>query len=383
MFAPSQIELSRSAYHHNIDFIRNLVGPDVRLSCVVKGNAYGHGIENVVPLIEEAGVEHVSVYNADEALRVVASKSPATGTMIMGAIDEAELAWAIEHGVEFYVFRPGRIDEAVRAAREVGEPARVHLQLETGMNRLGLTEEEVETTADKLDRHRDLIDLVGVATHFAGAERMANHVRVMNQFDLYRERLDRLADHDLHPTYRHVASSAASLAYPKARLDMVRVGILQYGFWPSTERLMGYLDTRDLDEDPLRRVITWKSRVMGIKEVAAGSYVGYGNSYLTREDSTIASVPVGYADGFARSLSNHGRVLINEHRAPVVGKVSMNMLTADVTEVPETTEGDEVVLIGEQGEASISVAPFGERQDRMNYERLAKLSTQIPRQIVD
>jgi alanine racemase len=146
---------------------------------------------------------------------------------------------------------------------------------------------------------------------------------------------------------------------------------------------MGYLGEHKIDSDPLERVITWKSKVMGTKEVEAGTFVGYGNSYLARDPMTVALVPVGYADGFARSLSNHGRVLVNGHRATVVGKVSMNMLTADVTEVPETAKGDEVVLIGQQGDVTISVAPFGERDDLMNYERLTKLSTRIPRKVVD
>lgn len=382
MFSPSYIELSQTAFAHNISFIRNLVGPKVRISSVVKGNAYGHGIEKMVPLIEEAGVDHIAVYNADEAYRVFKTKQPDTDIMIMGMIDNHELEWALQNDVELYVFEPDRLRNLFDLARQMDKKAKIHLHLETGMNRLGLTRRELEDIVSLLKKNRELYQLVGVCTHFAGAEHIANHVRVTQQLENYWERLEFLKRHDLNPEYRHVASSAATISYPQTRLDMVRIGILQYGFWPSTETKMGYL-TGDSDKtDPLRRVICWKSRVMSVQNVEAGEFVGYGTTFLARDDMKIAGVPVGYADGYARSLSNFGRLLINGHRVDVVGTVNMNMMSADVTQAPETKKGDEVVIIGDQGELSISVAPFGEVSDQMNYERLTKLSTRIPRKVV-
>lgn len=383
MFPTSYIELSRSALQNNIAFLREEVGNDVRISGVVKGNAYGHGIEEMVPLLEEAGLEHISVFNADEALRVTKVKQPDTEVMIMGMIDNEELFWALENDVEMYVFDMDRLEHIVQTARRMRKQARIHLELETGMNRLGFDREDLSRKVRFLKDQWNAFELMGVCTHFAGAEHIANYFRITEQFRQYKKMMNYLKRQGVIPKYRHVASSAATIGYPKMRMDMVRIGILQYGFWPSTESFIGYLQGKNDRRGPLERVISWKSKVMSTKEVQAGEFIGYGNSYMARQDMKIAAVPVGYADGYARSLSNFGRILINQHRVGVVGTVNMNMLLADITDVPETEKGDEVVLIGSQGDLTISVAAFGEMSDQLNYELLTKLSTSIPRIVVD
>ncbi len=383
MFPPSYIELSRSALQNNIDFLREELGPDVRISSVVKGNAYGHGIEEMVPMIEDAGIDHIAVYNADEALRVCTVKREETQVMIMGMIDNEELFWAIENEVEMYVFEMDRLEEIVQTAKRVQKAARIHLQLETGMNRLGFDRQELSRKVRFLKDQRNTFELMGVCTHFAGAEHIANYFRVTDQFRQYKKMMNYLKREGLVPKYRHLASSAATIGYPNTRMDMVRIGILQYGFWPSTESFINYLQDKTDRKGPLERVISWKSKVMSTKEVQAGEFIGYGTSYMARQDMKIAAVPVGYADGYSRSLSNFGRILINEHRVGVVGTVNMNMLLADITDVPDTEKGDEVVLIGTQGDLTISVAAFGEMSDQLNYELLTKLSTSIPRFVVD
>jgi alanine racemase len=383
MFPSSHIELSRSALRNNIDFLREEVGPEVRISGVVKGNAYGHGIEEMVPLIEDAGIDHIAVYHADEALRVSKVKQEGTDVMIMGMIDNEELFWALENDIEMYVFEMDRLEHIVETARKMQKRAKIHLQLETGMNRLGFDREELSRKVRYLKDQWNAIDFMGVCTHLAGAEHIANYFRITEQFRQYKKMANYLKRHGLVPKYRHVASSAATIGYPKMRMDMVRIGILQYGFWPSTESFIGYLQGKTDRRGPLERVISWKSKVMSTKEVQAGEFIGYGNSYMARQDMKIAAVPVGYADGYARSLSNMGRILINGHRVSVVGTVNMNMLLADITDVPDAQKGDEVVLIGTQGDLTISVAAFGEMSDQMNYELLTKLSTSIPRIVVD
>ncbi len=383
MFPSSYIELSRSALKNNINVLREEVGPNVKISSVVKGNAYGHGIEEMAPMIEEAGIDHIAVYNADEALRVSKVKQEDTDVMIMGMIDNDELFWAIENEVEMYVFEMDRLEQIVQTAKRMKKPARIHLQLETGMNRLGFDREELSRKVRFLKDQWNAYELLGVCTHFAGAEHIANYFRVTEQFRQYKKMTNYLKRYGIVPKYRHVASSAATIGYPKTRLDMVRIGILQYGFWPSTESFINYLQGKADRRGPLERVISWKSKVMSTKEVQAGEFIGYGNSYMARQDMKIAAVPVGYADGYSRSLSNFGRILINQHRVGVVGTVNMNMLLADITDVPETEKGDEVVLIGTQGDLTISVAAFGEMSDQLNYELLTKLSTSIPRMVVD
>ncbi len=383
MFPPSYIELSRSALQNNIDLLKEEVGSEVRISSVVKGNAYGHGIEEMVPMIEDAGIDHIAVYNADEALRVTKVKREGTDVMIMGMVDNEELFWAIENDVEMYVFEMDRLEHIVQTAKRMKKAARIHLQLETGMNRLGFDREELSRKVRFLKDQWNAFELMGVCTHFAGAEHIANYFRVTAQFRQYKKMMNYLKRQGITPKYRHVASSAATMGYPKTRLEMVRIGILQYGFWPSTESFINYLQGKNDRRGPLERVISWKSKVMSTKEVQAGEFIGYGNSYMARQDMKIAAVPIGYADGYSRSLSNFGRILINHHRVGVVGTVNMNMLLADITDVPETEKGDEVVIIGKQGDLEISVAAFGEMSDQLNYELLTKLSTSIPRIVVD
>lgn len=162
------------------------------------------------------------------------------------------------------------------------------------------------------------------------------------------------------------------------RLDMVRIGILQYGFWPSTETFIEYSQKHKTVDEPLHRVIAWRSKVMSIKDVKTGDYVGYGTSYLAQKDTKIGIVPVGYGHGFSRSLSNQGRALVNGTRVSVVGIVNMNCIAIDLSEVDEVNKGDEVTLIGRDGDLDVSVASFSEASNQLNYELLTRLPINIP-----
>ncbi|MFH2055783.1 MAG: alanine racemase C-terminal domain-containing protein, partial [bacterium] len=187
---------------------------------------------------------------------------------------------------------------------------------------------------------------------------------------------------------RHSAASAAALVYPETRMDLVRIGISHYGFWPSKETEMQFLVNnggieRARRADPLRRVLRWRSSVMGLKEIPPGEFVGYGNSYLTTRKLRTAAVPIGYFHGFSRQLSNLGRVLIHGKRVGVIGTVSMNMLLANVTEIKDVKLGDEVVIIGKQQRAQISVSSFSDMSNLLNYEALVRLPAEIPRVVVE
>ena len=169
-------------------------------------------------------------------------------------------------------------------------------------------------------------------------------------------------------------------------MDMVRIGISQYGFWPNRETYMNFVkkhpDVQKKHKDPLKRVMSWKSEVMSTKEVPAGEFIGYGNTYLTSRDQQIATVPIGYSHGFGRNLTNVGIVLINGERAPVAGLVNMNLLTIDITDVPNVQKGDEVVIIGRQGDQEMTVASFSEMRNFMNYEVLVQIPSKLPRHVV-
>jgi alanine racemase len=304
--------------------------------------------------------------------------------MIMGWIDKEEMRWAIENDISFWIFESERIEMALDTAREVGKVARIHLEVETGMNRTGLSDKDFSYSLKKLKQYPDLLQLEGMCTHYAGAESVANFVRVNRQISKFNLLCRKAKSRGLVPRYRHTACSAAALNYPKTRMDLVRIGIAQYGFWPSIETFIQYVHGKKEERyDPLDRVISWKSRVMSVKKVKEGEFISYGTTYLAQEEKTIAIVPVGYSHGYSRILSNQGRVIIGGQRVGVIGMVNMNMLIADITSTPDVKIGDEVVIIGKQDNIEITVASFSEISNQVNYELLARLPERTERKVVD
>jgi alanine racemase len=388
MLYSSHIELSKSALQKNIKFIKGLIGSDVEFSSVIKGNAYGHGIEQFVPLAEQCGIRHFSVYGSDEAKLALKSRNTSSHICVMGFIANENLEWAIANDISFYVFDTDRLKAAVPAAHNARRPARIHLELETGLNRTGLQGDQLNEAVRIIKENSEYIKVDGVCTHYAGAESINNYARIVKQIEKYNDLCNWLHDQNLNCGLRHTACSAAALSYPQTRNDMVRIGIAQYGFWPSQETRTQYMldnmkNGYKVTKDPLRRVMTWKSRIMGVKDVGAGGFVGYGTSYLITHDQRIASVPVGYHHGFARSLSNLGWVLVRGKRAPVVGNVNMHSAMVDVSRIKDIQIGDEVVLIGKQNRSEITVGAFSDLTRFLNYEILARLPYNIPRIIVD
>lgn len=381
MFQTSYIELSQSALSHNFNYLKSIVGPDTKISTVIKGNAYGHGISDFVKMMLKAGQDHFSVFSADEAL-LCREVAPNASILIMGMLENEEIAWALDNNIEFYIFEIDRLEYTLRESSRLGKKALIHLELETGMNRTGLRKEEVNA-AIKLLKPSNAYELKGICTHYAGAESIGNYKRIKEQIKSFKQQVKQLQRYGLVAERYHSASSAATLTYPQTQMDMVRIGILSYGFWPSTETFIQCLKGKEDKTDPLKRILSWKSKVMSTKTVETGEFIGYGTTYMARENMKIATVPVGYSHGYSRSLSNQGRVLVNGERVSVIGIVNMNMLVIEITDIPETKKGDEVVLIGNQGDHNLSVSSFSELSDQLNYELLTRLPHNIPRIIVN
>lgn len=386
MFHTSHIEINKSALKSNLRFLRRMAGPGVRYCSVVKGNAYGHGIEHFVPLSETCGVDFFGVHSADEALRVHMVKTDTSHVMIMGMIDDNELEWAVENDISFYVFEFERLRAAVEAAKKQNKKALIHVELETGMNRIGFPWGDREKLVTFLRSNREYLYIMGINTHYAGAESIANYLRIQNQIANYNQYQWYLRKKGIKADMRHTACSAPLISYPETKMEMIRIGISQYGYWPSKETYMQFL-TRDgrkrMTENPLRQIISWKSKIMSIKSVSAGEFIGYGTAYQATDDTLIATVPVGYSHGFNRSLSNLGKVLIHGRRVPVIGMVNMNMMIADVSHCPGVKRGDEVVLVGSQRNNRITVSSFSDMTNNVNYETLVRLPREIPRFIIE
>jgi alanine racemase len=378
------IEISKSALQNNVEYIRkNFVPSATKFSSVVKGNAYGHGIKPIVEIQQRVNdVDHFSVFTAYEALEVHKSLINNATIMIMGESPPDSLPWIINNNIEFFVYDATMLNQVIRVAREVGKKAKIHLEAETGMNRTGILLKDFKKCTNLIQDNAAHIEVIGLSTHFAGAESIANHVRVKKQLEKF-DRFKKFAkDQALNIQTFHTACSAAAIRLPKSRMDMVRIGILQYGFWPNQETYILHYYKNKLTKNPLKRVLTWKSRIMSLKSVKHGEFIGYGTKYFADEDKKIAVIPTGYANGYARALSNQARVLVRGEYANITGNVNMNCVSVDVTNVPGVQIGDEVVLIGGQGEKEIKISSFSDFTSQIDYEVLARLPLDLPRRIV-
>lgn len=381
MASTSFIIISREAIENNVRFLQAQLSAKTRISAVIKGNAYGHGTSCMVRILEGLGIDHFSVFSSAEARDAYSHSSEKSTMMIMGYVDEQDMDWIIENNIEFFVSDLKLFTHALSRASETGEAIRIHIDLETGMHRTGLNREQLDQVIDMIHENRDLIDVKGVCSHFAGAESIANYSRIKEQFYSFNKLVEYIQERGISGFSRHISSSAAIINYPEAQLDMVRAGIILYGYWPTRETQIKYLHLKKDKTDPLKRALSWYSHAMQIKDVPEGDFIGYGLSYQTDRDLKTMVVPVGYCNGYSRSLSNNGHVLINGQRSPVIGMVNMNMFICDITEIPEVNVQDEIILIGKQNGTEITFSSFADMNKAMNYEILARLPENIERTI--
>jgi alanine racemase len=379
MFETSEIELSTSAFRNNLRFIRKQLNDGVRFCSVVKGNAYGHGLSVFVKLAISEGIDYFAVHSAEEAYHLKNHVPDMPDLFIMGVMGEGAVEWAVQNDVEFSVFDYVRLESALVYAKKYKKKAKIHIEIETGMRRTGFGHMEIHTLTKWLKKNSAHIVFQGLFTHFAGAESQANHFRISKQMNNFNLSMKAFAAEKLKPVYHHSACSAAMLNYPESQGNMVRIGILQYGYWPNEETHIRFCEATESTPDILKRIIRWTTRVMAIKEVNKGSFVGYGTAYLAHKNMKLAIVPIGYSHGYNRNLSNIGSVLINGKIAPIVGTINMNSLTVDIGKSGKVSIGDEVVLIGAQSGNVISVSSFSEQSRQLNYELLTRLPFNIPR----
>jgi len=383
MEATSVLEISAKAYRQNINYIRTEIGPKPIISAVVKGNAYGHGISEMVQIAEKAGIRHFSTFSSDEAWQVLKESTRKSDIMIMGMIHNQELEEIIKQGISYYIFDFDRLEKSIEIAIKTGIKPRIHIEVETGFHRTGFDWDKRKTLGDILVKNQHLLEVEGLCTHYAGAESVSNYVRVKTQIAKYHEFKDFFEKLNIKFKLNHTACSAAALIFPETIMDMVRIGIAGYGFWPTKETFFAKLHALPKgNKNPLKRLITWKSTVMSIKDVKTGEFVGYGNSYMALENITLAIIPVGYGHGYSRLLSNQGLVLIKNTVCQVVGTVTMNAIAVNITKIKNAKAGDEVILIGKQGNKEITVASFSESTHQVNYELLTRLPKDIPRKII-
>lgn len=374
------VEISRSNLAHNIQTFKKLVGKDRVLCPAVKANAYGHGLTVCGPLMVESGADWLGVNALFEAV-ALKEKGIKVPIYIMGYIALDELPVAVENGFHFVVYNGETLDALSAITKKLQLPALTHLKVETGTHRQGVFAHELDKVLE-LYRNNPLLKLMGVATHFANIEDTTDHSYAEFQLQNFQKILDEIRARGFQPKYIHTANTAATMLFPKTHFTMVRTGIGNYGLWPSNETYVSSL--KEGGNILLKPVLTWKTRVAQVKKVSAGSYIGYGCTYKAGHDSLVAILPVGYYDGYdRRGLSNTAHVLIHGKRAPVRGRVFMNMVTVDVTDIADVKVEDEAVLLGKQDDEEVSAEQMAQWIGTINYEVTTRINEQITRRAVD
>lgn len=371
-------EVSQSALAANLQALRQHLGPAPLLAPTVKGNAYGHGLELAARAFLEAGADWLCVnalYEA-RALRQAGIQAP---LYLVGYVGRHELEEALALDCDLVLYNHQTFEEVAALAQRRGQQARLHLKLETGNNRQGLRQEQALELARRVHQHPHT-RLRGLSSHYANIEDTTDHSFARAQLARFEGFVQKLHSLGIHPELRHMANSAACLLWPQQALDLARPGIAAYGMWPSPETLVAALLSghRDLKLQPALR---WLCRIAQLKEVPAGEYIGYGCTYRATHPTRLAILPVGYYDGYDRKLSNTAHVLIDGQRAPVRGRVCMNILMVDVTDIPQATLEQEVVLLGSAGEGqeSITAEQMGAWANTINYEITTRINERIPR----
>jgi alanine racemase len=361
-----RIQVDHGALRHNARRFRDLIPPACRLLAVVKSDGYGHGLLQAAAAFLEGGADLLGVHTVEEAA-ALRRGGIAAPVLILGPVNAAGAALAAALGAEATVGSLAGL-AAARAAADPAHPLRLHLKVETGVNRQGIVEGELDAALAGLEGTPGL-ELVGVSSHFADIEDTTDHTWARAQTKRYEDWLALLAARGHGGLQRHMSCSAATILWPQDRRDIVRVGIAAYGVWPSRETLVSAraAGTAGLD---LRPAATWVCGIAQVRDVPAGETVGYGRTWRAPVATRIAVLPLGYADGYPRRLSNRAHVLVRGQRAPVRGRICMNLTMIDVTHVPDAAAGDEAVLLGSQGDDRIGAELLADWLDTIPYEVL-------------
>jgi alanine racemase len=366
-------EVSLSALGENFHTVQKHVGNNVTICGVVKADGYGHGAVECARALESEGAQWLGVTDAAEGLALRGAGVEAR-ILLMTGIWKGEEDAIVARNLTPTIWEPWHIESLERTARKLQSILPVHLKLDTGMNRLGASKEALPHLCEMLATTRHL-RLEGVSTHFASAE-VLDAEDAGRQLKCFDEGLAVLQGYGLRPPLVHMGNSAAMSTRPETWKSMVRPGIALYGYSLPFTRAGQPAAVEPL---PLRPVLSWKTRVLTVKEVAAGKAVGYMGTFVTKQRSRIAVLPVGYADGYPRLLSNRARVIVGGEYAPVIGRVSMDLTIVDVSHISGVAVGDEVILIGQSAGKSVDAVELARLCESVPYEILCGLSQRVPR----
>jgi alanine racemase len=372
------VEISKNHLKNNIQQLRKIIGKKTILCPCVKANAYGHGLIETSKIFLNAGADWLSVNSVYEAqaLRDAGIKSP---LYILGYVPLDSIKLAIELNCRLVVYNHETLKAVSSASANTGNTAKIHLKVETGTNRQGILYKDLKEFAQIAKTFKN-IEIEGLSTHFANIEDTTDHSYAELQLKRFADAAKSLKETGIDIPLLHCANSAATILFEKTRFNMVRPGIACYGMWPSSETYDAYIHEIK-NGFKLTPALTWKAKIAQVKSIPAGDPVGYGCTYKTEKDTKLAIIPVGYYDGYDRSIKN-GHVLINDQIAPIRGRVCMNIIMADITDIPEVKTESEVVLLGRSKSTTITAEDFAVWAGTINYEVTTRINEKIPRIIV-
>jgi alanine racemase len=364
---PTLCTIDLAALRWNLRQVRAKVGAQVKILSMVKANGYGHGAPAVARALVEEGSDAFGVATLEEGveLRQAGIRAP---ILVVAGIFLDQLDQFFEHHLTPVVHELDVMQRLEAAARNRGKTLDVHVKIDTGMGRLGFLANEMDGWLGELKKLKAL-RLQGIFSHFSTAEDVAGDF-TRAQLVTFSNLIQRLRAEGIAPRLVHLANSAATITLPAAYFDMVRPGIMLYGIYPSAAMA---------NQIELKPVLSWQTRIEQLKKVSAGTSISYGQTFVAERESLIATLPVGYADGYSRLLSNRGAALVRGERAPVVGRVCMDLTMLDVTAIANVQQGDEVVLLGRQGDAEISADEMAGWANTISYEVLTSIAARVPR----
>jgi len=375
----THVEINKSAITHNLRQIKQLVGPGVAVMAIIKSNAYGHGMVEVAKIAAKAGANWLGVISDSEAL-VLRQAKVKTPIFILSFWDQAELKNKIKkiYNCDFPVYSLEQAKFLSQLGQKVKKTINIHIKIDTGASRVGIRPDEAVAFIKKI-KSLPKLNLCGIFTHYASSED-SNQAFTNQQTDKFTRVIDTLEKQGVDIVWRHAACSAATMVNRQTRFNLIRLGIVSYGLWPSPEtKLLSDVKNRRLD---LKPALTWKTKIIQIKDLPAKTSIGYDCTYRTNKKMKLAILPVGYWDGYDRKLSNNSEVLIRGHRCPVRGRVCMNLTMVEIPDVISPKVGDKVVLLGRQGKQEITAEELAQKIGTINYEVVTRINPLITRQYI-
>ncbi|KKQ21170.1 MAG: Alanine racemase [Candidatus Nomurabacteria bacterium GW2011_GWA1_37_20] len=371
----SHIEISKKNLIHNIKQFRNLAKKGTKISIAIKGNAYGHGQNEIAKILEPyADYFQVNSVGELELLRKISKKK----TLILGYIKSSDLLSAIKLGSIIAVFSVEQLDEINKISKKIKKMQEIYVPIDAYLGREGFLTSELPKFLKKIKKY-EYVKLSGIYAHFANIEDTRDFSHAQKQIKEYVKALELAHKFGFKNLDTHISATSGLLVYEKnlGIYSIIRLGIGVYGMWPSEDIKKMYKNKIEL-----RSVLSWKTKVAQVKVLSKGSTVGYGLTYVTKKKTKIAVIPQGYADGLDRGLSNNGEILIGGTRCKIIGRVSMNMFVADVDHLSNVKAEDEVVIIGAQNGEQITVEEIAKKLNTINYEITTRISSLLPRIII-